>query len=222
MLGLIQSYCLNTIYFDIDASNHHQHAIRRHIMSSCLWLAAHLPFVMGFTLSGAALSRLVVAHDCPNADVDSLTETYVPSSAETIETGIRWFYCGGLALAMVCLAMISVSHLHRDVATQRIKKKNRLAYRIVVALVWILLPLAGDKLNSLQLVSITAGMTVSVLAVDIYGTSCRCDSFFSFRKDCKQCYTARMIPTVGANSDGDIVDGKGNNLVGEKGYIDIS
>ncbi|KAG8903841.1 hypothetical protein FRB99_002656 [Tulasnella sp. 403] len=58
ILSLIQAFCFNWMYFDIDGSYHHLHAIRRHAISSTVWLTAHLPFIMAFTLSGAALSRL--------------------------------------------------------------------------------------------------------------------------------------------------------------------
>lgn len=56
---------------------------------------------MGFTISGAALSRLVVAHDSPNTDPHKLTEMYEERSEEELMYGWRWFYCGGLAVAFI-------------------------------------------------------------------------------------------------------------------------
>jgi len=169
---------------------------------------------MGFTLSGAALSRLVVAHDCRDAEIEYLTETYQERSLEAVEAGIRWFYCGGLSVAIFCLAIISACHYHRPLKTQRMRKMWRLVYRCLVALVWLLLPLAGDKLSSLSLLSITTGMTVSVLALDVYGTSCRLESFFSFQKDCRRCYTAKLGSgtNTAATSTEDIVGQVIDNL----------
>lgn len=58
---------------------------------------------MGFTISGAALSRLVVAHDSPNTDPHKLTETYEERSEAELLYGWRWFYCGGLGVAFICM-----------------------------------------------------------------------------------------------------------------------
>lgn len=54
ILGPIQAYCFNMIYFDVDAAFLQVHAIRRHPLTASLWNTAHLPFIMGFTLAGGA------------------------------------------------------------------------------------------------------------------------------------------------------------------------
>jgi hypothetical protein len=66
-------------------------------------MSAHLPFVMGFVLYGGALSRLVVAHDSPDADETSLTEIFAQKSDGEVSSGLRWFYCSGLATAVACM-----------------------------------------------------------------------------------------------------------------------
>ena len=58
---------------------------------------------MSYVLGGAALSRLVIAHDCPNADPETLTEVYAGRSAEDIHDGLRWYYCVGMGLALACM-----------------------------------------------------------------------------------------------------------------------
>ena len=68
----------------------------------------HLPFVMAFTLAGAALSKLVVATDCSDADTDDLTETYIGRSEREIPMGLRWFYCVGLGTALACMGKYSL------------------------------------------------------------------------------------------------------------------
>lgn len=67
------------------------------------WLCAHLPFLLGFSLAGASLSKLVVATDCANGDLDNLTETYMRKSSDHIDIGLRWFYCGGLGIALISM-----------------------------------------------------------------------------------------------------------------------
>src|SRR5215471_3665267 len=80
ILGLIQAFAFNWIYFEIDNFNVHVHAIRRHFISSFLWLTAHLPFIMSYVLAAATMSRLVLAHDCPDANAEDLGETFVSRS----------------------------------------------------------------------------------------------------------------------------------------------
>lgn len=77
VLGLIQAFAFNWIYFDLDGTDLFAHAIRRDVRASILWALAHLPFIMSYVLGGAALSRLVVARDCGDTSLESLTE--VPS-----------------------------------------------------------------------------------------------------------------------------------------------
>ena len=50
---------------------------------------------MGYVLAGAALSRLVLATDCADADEHDLTEVYIERSKHEIADALRWFYCCG-------------------------------------------------------------------------------------------------------------------------------
>ncbi|KAK6361117.1 hypothetical protein TWF730_004864 [Orbilia blumenaviensis] len=184
LLGLVQAYCFNTIYFDIDGSGHELHAIRRKVWSSFLWVNAHLIFVLAFTIGGSGLSKLVLAHDCQDTDIHDLYHHYEERSFSHVEDSLRWFYCGGLAVALFSMSAISISHLHKTLHTQKIAKKYRLAYRVLVCIVWLCLPTAHEHLNSLHLVSITTGMTISVVALEIYGSSCKGDDMFGTRKPC--------------------------------------
>lgn len=141
-----------------------------------IWFSIHLPFVMSFALSAGALAVLVRAHDCPDADVESLYETFVSRSEEEISLGLQWYYCGGLGISLLCLAVIAWAHTHRKIPNQRIKKNLRLLFRIAVAIAIICLPLA--HLNSLELVATTTVLTVCVLALELVGSTCWGESFW--------------------------------------------
>lgn len=65
----------------------------------------HLPFTMSFVLAAAALSKLVIANDCPNANPDTLADSSRLKSTGEINDGLRWFYCGGLGVALACMGM---------------------------------------------------------------------------------------------------------------------
>ncbi|EMC94464.1 hypothetical protein BAUCODRAFT_124086 [Baudoinia panamericana UAMH 10762] len=170
VLGLIQAFCFNWLYFEVDGSNLHTHAIRRAKSSAMLWSFAHLPFIMAFVLGGSALSRLVVATDTTHANVEDLTETYQVRSEHEIRVGTRWFYCAGFALALACMGLISLAHVHKEISGLRLKKRYRLAWRFCIAIVLILLPLAED-LDSIELVGTVTALIVFALGTELWAAS---------------------------------------------------
>jgi hypothetical protein len=189
ILGLIQAFVFNWLYFEVDGSNLSKHAIRRHKLSAFAWSMAHLPFIMAFVLAGGALARLVVAHDCPDTESERLTETYQDRSEAEIPTGIRWFYSAGLGTALLMMAVISLSHVHKDVDGLRLPKKFRLVARAAVAVVLILLPLA-EHLNSLELVGIVTALIVALLVLELWATSSCYEKIVGRANPCK--YVGRM------------------------------
>ena len=72
-----------------------------------LWGSVHLPFIMSFILAAGSLSKLVVATDCHDAELEDLTEFYQEKSEHEIPIGLRWFYCAGLGIALFCMGMFS-------------------------------------------------------------------------------------------------------------------
>ncbi|CCD46354.1 hypothetical protein BofuT4P330000033001 [Botrytis cinerea T4] len=188
VLGLIQAFVFNWIYFDLDGTDLFAHAIRRDAMASIIWNFAHLPFIMSYVLGGAALSRLVVARDCGDASLESLTEAYQEKSESEISDGLRWFYCVGFGVALFFMGMISACHIHKkDHHGIRLAKRYRLLNRLIVCIILICLPLSS--LNSLALVSTVTGLVVWVLVLELWGHSCPDETFFGGGKKCA--YTAK-------------------------------
>ena len=143
---------------------------------------------MSFVLAGGALARLVVATDTTDAHIEHLTETYQARSEPDIPIGIRWFYCAGLGVALMCMALVSISHVHKDLDGLRLAKKHRLVSRVVVAIILICLPLA-TRLDSLELVAIVTCLVVLVLVLELWATSCCNERLFGRAKACQ--YTGR-------------------------------
>lgn len=191
ILGLIQAFSFNWIYFEIDACNIHTHAIRRHVASSSAWIIFHLPFIMSFVLAGASLSRLVLAHDCVNTDPETLGENYIGRSEPEIPTGLRWFYCGGLGTALICMAVISFSHIHKKIENQRVHKRPRLVLRVAVGVVLICLPLA-ENLTSLQLIFTTTALVILTLIFEVGGSTSQNNSFWRDKRKCKYSADCRI------------------------------
>lgn len=84
------------------------------------WIAIHLPFIMAYVLASASLSKLVLAHDSRDTDVESLGESYMERSEEHIPIGLRWFYCAGLGIALICMSKFA----HLDWIRLRIQRNN--------------------------------------------------------------------------------------------------
>lgn len=140
-----------------------------------LWTLAHLPFIMAFVLGGGALAKMVRAVDFEGMRAEGgLVEREEEGGAEgegEIEQGVRWFYCVGFGIALLCMGAISAAHVHRDLRGMRLGKRSRLGVRIAVAVVMLCLPLAGDSLNSLELIATMTGLVGFTLSVEVWGAS---------------------------------------------------
>ncbi|KAM7206286.1 Bacterial low temperature requirement A protein (LtrA) domain containing protein [Rhypophila sp. PSN 637] len=196
ILGLVQSFVFNWLYFEVDGAALKMHAIRRHANSAFLWQQAHLTFAMSFILAAAALSKMVVATDCPDAPYEALTEFYQHKSDTEVHLGLRLYYCVGLGVALFSMGLISFSHQHRQPhGACRLPKWMRLLNRAAVCVILFCLPAVhAEYLNSLQLIALTTCLSIWVLLFETYARSCRTVSFFGMGKKTgekeKQCYTA--------------------------------
>jgi len=222
VLGLVQAFCFNWIYFELDGSDLFAHAIRRSVIAAMGWGTMHLPFIMSFVLAAAALSKLVVATDCKDTSLQSLTEGYIAKSETEIPIGLRWFYCAGLGIALMCMGIISICHVHKDSGGIRLRKRYRMLNRICVSIVLICLPTA-HRLDSLQLIAIVTGLIVWVLLLELWGMSCPEESFFGEKTACK--YTARCKVSKkdleSAVKGGHVINVRDLSDKGEKGAYGI-
>lgn len=111
-----------------------------------------------------------------NTHPEELTEGYRALAEEEFGTGVRYFYCHGLAIALLAMTAIAISHKHHSLGTPRLAKKYRLANRVVMAIIMYFLPLATE-LKSLYLISITLGLISWVLILELWGGSLKGHSF---------------------------------------------
>lgn len=169
----------------IDGSNLHLHAIRRSKWTSAIWTTAHLPFIMSYVLGSAGMARLVLAVDTPDSHLESLTELSQERAELEIPMGIRWFYCVGFGIALIFMGFIAISHEHKEIETLRLKKRWRLCGRFLVAVVIICLPLAEDRLDSLELVGIVTVLVVFCLGLELWASSCCKERLMERSKPCK-------------------------------------
>jgi len=147
---------------------------------------------MAYILAATALSKLVVAIDCPNTQLADLTEHYQHRSANVVSLGLRLYYCVGLGIALFSMGVISLSHEHKvPIGMCRLPKWLRLSNRGAICIVFFCLPAAGERLNSLHLVALTTCLTTWVLLLELWGKSCRSQPFFFGAGEGKCEYTAR-------------------------------
>ena len=139
---------------------------------------------MAYVLGSSGLARLVFAIDTPNSHLEALTATYQGRAEEEISMGIRWFYCAGFAIALACMSVISMSHVHKEIEGLRLKKRWRLCGRFIVAIILLLLPLA-EGLDSLELVGTVTGLIVFALILELWASSCRNECLYTRSKPCK-------------------------------------
>lgn len=219
VMGLVQAFIFNWIYFEIDGENIHIHAIRRKVNTAWIWTFSHLPFICAYVLAGAAMSKLVVADDCPDTDAHLLTETYAERSEHEIPLGLRFFYCAGLGIALLSMGIISLCHVHKIPNNCHVPKKWRLANRAAVCAIFFSLP-AAQALDSLQLIAITMSLMVWVLCFEIWGMTCPEDRFLGTKGDCTYSAKCSKRQLEEAMKDGGQVDvmelGKG-----EKTAVDL-
>lgn len=149
---------------------------------------------MGYVLASSTLSRLVLAHDCDDADPHDLGDHYEELSEGEVGKAFRWFYCGGLGIALLAMSLISFCHIHKRLEKSRLPKRPRLVIRVCVAIIIICLATA-ESLTSLDLISITTALVFFALCIDLYGRSKEGDKFWTggfCPEEKKKCtYTAR-------------------------------
>lgn len=64
-------------------------------------------------------------------------------------------------------------------------KAHRLSIRFAIALVITLLPLAGTRLNSTQLIGTVTSLVVLELATELWAASCTCQPLCDTKRRCR-------------------------------------
>src|ERR1700758_1627821 len=59
VLGVLIAFCLEWIYFDVDASRNYLHALRRNIFSGILFTGIHLPLHCSIVASTSSITSFL-------------------------------------------------------------------------------------------------------------------------------------------------------------------
>ncbi|KAG9106737.1 hypothetical protein FRC07_008752, partial [Ceratobasidium sp. 392] len=126
------------------------HAMRQHWFTSITFTNLHFPLCAALILVSAATSRMT-------------------QHVEEVTPAIRWYFSGGLGVALVCMALIGATHRGLDpTGTSRIGRTTQLAFRIAVGAIIICLPLA-KSLSPLNMLGTSAGLTGFLVVEETYG-----------------------------------------------------
>ena len=205
ILGLTLVWAINWLFFDLD-NRHTRHALTRnfyfsiHLLNPLIIAIAYnfaMNFVVtGLTLAGATLPQVVVASDCPNSPIDSLTDKYAALSVNPLPQYLRWYFCGGLAVGVMsmgtlhpanfsltyCIGLLQLLHKPHKIS-QRIELRWRILIRFATTISWCFLPLAKANLNSVNLMAIITGSCYICLFVEIYGQDPVGSNIFEWKND---------------------------------------
>jgi len=173
-LGLLITYCLMTVYFNVDNQIliGGKHAIRKKAIRGVFWSITHLLYhaclILGATALGQVLrvTALSVDNEEDNADEAErfLLDAFIRAEAEEggnteFDAKWRWLLCVGYGCALLFSGVLSFLH---DSGPLAITKPYRLAARavVVVATVLTAIPLSSSltALGYLGAVTIVVGM----------------------------------------------------------------
>ncbi|KAG8879349.1 hypothetical protein FRB97_001734 [Tulasnella sp. 331] len=151
IFGLAISFSLCWIYFDADSSRVFIHALRRHWFTNISYSHIHWPFCASLILMSAGLARMVASPDFENS-------------------GYRWMFSGSLATAIFCLAVIGFLHKNLDKpGASYVPRSVRLAVRVGVSIIILLLPLSSTLDDTQSTLAICAGILVLLVAFEMFG-----------------------------------------------------
>ena len=113
-----------------------------------------------------------------------------------------------MQVALASTVLISISHDHKDLPGLRFRKRYRLTLRFVVSVIIVVLPTAEDRLTSLDLIAVVAGLVVVALLVELWGCSdCERGSFWGDRSTCRYSADCKLRKKdVEAFKNGEVTD----------------
>ncbi|KAK5083511.1 hypothetical protein LTS08_003704 [Lithohypha guttulata] len=139
---LVIAFCLNWIYVTGDGSLQATHPIRRSAWTAFAFFLLHLPLAMSFLIGGHILA--------------------VSVRLKEFEYGQRWLLGGGLGIGMFCLWVFGMLFRSDDEGQLIMSRWLRIAPRLVVAVVLVVMPETHRHLNATEFVITVMALFVLV------------------------------------------------------------
>ncbi|KAF8598975.1 hypothetical protein BDV93DRAFT_526376 [Ceratobasidium sp. AG-I] len=148
--ALLVAFNFCWLYFDAECSHEFVHAMNRHWFTSVTFTNLHFPLCASLIIVASATYKM----------------TQHPSK---VTPAIRWYFSGGLGVALVTLALIGATHRGLDpTGTTRLGRYTQLGWRIAVGVIIFCLPLTSD-VTALFMLANSAGLTTFLVVEETYG-----------------------------------------------------
>ncbi|KXS10423.1 hypothetical protein M427DRAFT_508762 [Gonapodya prolifera JEL478] len=181
-LGLLTFLSFQYTYFDAEQAAHKRHASRRSARTGLFWSFLHYPLVCSLVVAAASLSIIVQTTD---------TGVYIPSdktteyskdhlvgsslyrratdsgSAPHLITGIVWSYCGGLGVALACVASMMLMHEH-DPTQFRMKVWVRVGAKYLCSVAIIFVGLGSKQLSTNALLGTVSALILTLALLEAF------------------------------------------------------
>jgi len=158
--ALLIAFALQWYYFDIVATNRTQHALERHPIAGQVWAFVHVIHSMGVVICATGL-HLLTGREIGD-------KKYLEA-----ETRARWYYCGGLAAAILGSAIFNGAHKYAR-EEERVSLFCRVPAAVILAVCVLLLGLWED-VSSLVIVGLGVVALALVIAIEEIGGRPRVD-----------------------------------------------
>lgn len=180
-LGLSITFNLYWIYFRVDGGLRYVHALKRHGMAGLLWSNFHLPLTATIAAMGGSMKELVAdrsqswllsphgseSHGSVHAAAENSHGTELTEDLP-VHAPVIWIFCVSCALTLAIMAFMGTLHKSLDEKGEtRISKNFRIASRVAMAVIWILVPLTG--LGSLGVLVFLAVSVLPVTFLEAWG-----------------------------------------------------
>ncbi|KAJ3108858.1 hypothetical protein HDU97_010130 [Phlyctochytrium planicorne] len=169
--GLLMAISLQWIYYNVDGSRQYTHALRLSVKTAILWQIFHYPFHLAANIGGTGLNS-IISQTLQPTEIDPDTGAITSGPWSPIDSGLKWTFLSGFAIALVFLSFIGAMHKSYEPKRRgpKIAKKFRLAGRFVLAVVLTVgLGVFGDGLKATGLVVAAAVLMVALTVLEEWG-----------------------------------------------------
>ncbi|KAG9121449.1 hypothetical protein FRC07_002592 [Ceratobasidium sp. 392] len=150
LCALLVAFNFCWLYFDAECSQEFVHAMHRHWFSSVTYTNLHFPLCASLIIVAAATYKMTQHPD-------------------NITPAVRWYFSGGLGVALISLALIGITHRGLDPkGTTRLGRFTQLGFRVTVGVVIFRLPIFTD-VTVLFMLSNSAGLTTLLVVTETFG-----------------------------------------------------
>ncbi|KZT60766.1 hypothetical protein CALCODRAFT_84347 [Calocera cornea HHB12733] len=144
------AFSFQLLYVHGSGCKTYTHPIRHSNWFAVFWFSLHFPIVAALTLVGDTTYEFV-------------------AEEEGLSDGHRWMFSGGYAVAMIGIWMLAMLERERDEpGVLWLSKTWRLSFRVISALITVLLPLAPQEhLTTLRTLAIVGSLSLFTLGFEM-------------------------------------------------------